>query len=88
MKKTAKILLALCACMVIGGNAAMAQDRMAESAATVKTLYGTENPCAIKGSPYLQRCEQQGTDAAGAEGAFNFGGAYRQRYTGGHRHPR
>lgn len=29
----------------------MAQDRMAESAATVKTLYGTENPCAIKGSP-------------------------------------
>ena len=31
----------------------MAQDRMAESAATVKTLYGTENPCAVKGSPEL-----------------------------------
>ena len=31
----------------------MAQDRMAESAATVKTLYGTENPCYVKGSPEL-----------------------------------
>ena len=31
----------------------MAQDRMAESAATVKTLYGTENPCHVKGSPEL-----------------------------------
>lgn len=29
----------------------MAQDRMAESAATVKTLYGMENPCYVKGSP-------------------------------------
>ncbi len=29
----------------------MAQDRMAESTATVKTLYGTENPCTVKGSP-------------------------------------
>ena len=28
----------------------MAQDRMAESTATVKTLYGTENPCYVKGS--------------------------------------
>lgn len=47
MKKTARILLALCACMLIGGNAAMAQDRMEESSATVKALYGTENPCSI-----------------------------------------
>lgn len=31
----------------------MAQDRMAESTATVKTLYGTENPCYVKGSPEL-----------------------------------
>lgn len=31
----------------------MAQDRMAESAATVKTLYGTEHPCYVKGSPEL-----------------------------------
>ncbi len=31
----------------------MAQSRMDESAATVKTLYGTENPCTVKGSPEL-----------------------------------
>ena len=31
----------------------MAQDRMAESTATVKTLYGTENPCYVKGSSEL-----------------------------------
>ncbi len=37
----------------------MAQDRMAESAATVKTLYGKENPCAIKGSPELGELMQK-----------------------------
>ena len=59
MKKTARILLALCACMLIGGNAAMAQDRMEESSATVKALYGTENPCSIKGAPELGEIMQK-----------------------------
>ena len=59
MKKTAKILLALCACMLIGGNAAMAQNRMEESTATVKALYGTENPCTVNGAPELSDIMQK-----------------------------
>ena len=58
MKKTARILLALCACMLIGGNAAMAQDRM-EGSAAVKALYGAENPCSIKGAPELGEIMQK-----------------------------
>lgn len=37
----------------------MAQDRMEESSATVKALYGTENPCSIKGAPELGEIMQK-----------------------------
>lgn len=37
----------------------MAQDRMEESTATVKTLYGAENPCTVKGSPELSDIMQK-----------------------------
>lgn len=37
----------------------MAQDRMEESSATVKALYGAENPCNIKGAPELGEIMQK-----------------------------
>lgn len=37
----------------------MAQDRMEESSATVKALYGAENPCSIKGAPELGEIMQK-----------------------------
>lgn len=37
----------------------MAQDRMEESSAAVKALYGTENPCSIKGAPELGEIMQK-----------------------------
>lgn len=37
----------------------MAQDRMEESSAAVKALYGTENPCNIKGAPELGEIMQK-----------------------------
>ncbi len=37
----------------------MAQDRLEESAAAVKTLYGTENPCTVKGAPELSDIMQK-----------------------------
>ena len=37
----------------------MAQDRMEESSATVEALYGTENPCSIKGAPELGEIMQK-----------------------------
>lgn len=37
----------------------MAQDRFEDSAATVKALYGTENPCTVNGSPELSDIMQK-----------------------------
>lgn len=37
----------------------MAQDRMEESSAAVKALYGAENPCSIKGAPELGEIMQK-----------------------------
>lgn len=37
----------------------MAQDRMEESSAAVKALYGTENPCSIKGAPEIGEIMQK-----------------------------
>lgn len=37
----------------------MAQDRMEESTATVKALYGTENPCTVNGAPELSDIMQK-----------------------------